>query len=172
MAGIALKVTIDDQETKALMRKLAARGGDLRPALKSIGEYMLIETDKRFTGEHDPEGRPWTPLKLRTVYGSHRGKKYTKKGKLTKSFARHAARRKILTKTGHLRGRIVYKVGRGFVAIGTNVVYGRVHQEGADFSIVSRRARIRIPARPYLGANAADRREFTAIVKDHLMQGV
>ncbi len=108
------------------------------------------------------------PLKLRTIYGAHRGKKYTKKGQLTKRFSTYVTRRKILTDSGHLRGSIVYKTGRNWVAIGTNKVYGRVHQEGADFSIVSRRARIRIPARPYLGVNADDRREFSELVKDHL----
>jgi len=172
MAGIATRVTLDDSHVRALMQKFARHAENMAPALESMGEYMLVQTDKRFTGEHDPEGKPWAPLKLRTIYGSHRGKKYTKKGQLTKRFATYVARRKILTASGGLRGSIVYRVGRGHVVIGTNKIYGRVHQEGAEFSIVSRRARIRIPARPYLGVNADDRREFAAIVKEHLLSGL
>jgi phage virion morphogenesis protein len=171
MAGIAMKTTIDDRQVRELMRKLQVRARDLDPALKDIGEYMLIETEARFAGEHDPEGRPWTPLKVRTLYGSSRGKKYTKKGRLTKRFSNYVAKRKILTDSHNLRSRIVYQLGRGSVAIGTNVIYARVHQEGAEFSILKTRARIRIPARPYLGANAQNRREFVAIVKDHLLRG-
>lgn len=97
--GININVKIDDREIKKLLSGLQLRAKKLRPALKSIGEYMLIEREKLFKEERDPEGKPWKPLKIRTLYSTFRGKKYTKKRKLNKKFQNFLARRKILTKT-------------------------------------------------------------------------
>lgn len=172
MAGTVMNVTIDDDALQKRIRRLQQMAGGVRPALTDIGEYMVRETDDRFTQERDPEGNPWEPLKLRTIYGSHRGRKYTKKGQLTKRFAKYAARRKILTDTHRLRDSIVYQIVGDAVVIGTNVVYGRVHQEGADFSILSTRARVQIPARPYLGVNDENHREFNEILKAHVLEAL
>ncbi len=51
-------------------------------------------------------------------------------------------------RTGHLRRSIVGEVDRGVVSLGTDVVYGRIHELGG--SIMRGAGVIVIPRRPYL----------------------
>ena len=166
--GININVKIDDREIKKLLSKLSLKAKNLRPAYKSIGEYMIIEREKLFKEERDPEGNKWQPLKIRTLYGSYRGKKYTKKRKLNKQFQNFLAKRKILTKDGHLR-RTVYKVGRGMVIIAPDKIseeYAAIHQFGGK---AGKGRTATIPARPHLGINDENRKEFIEIIKEHLL---
>jgi len=172
MAGVSMTVEIDDAAVLRLIRRKMARAKDLRPAQKDIGEYMVREREGWFQREESPEGEAWQPLKVRTIYGSHKGKKYTKKGKLTKKFATYASRRKILTRDHHLR-RTVYRIGQGAIVVApdkTSEAYAAVHQLGADFSIISTCTRVRIPARRHMGVTPEHEREFAAIVRDHLLE--
>jgi len=145
MGGITLSIAADDKEVRSLFARIERRGANPRPAFKSIGEYMLRRTEKRFHDEKDPEGNPWTPLSAATL----KKKKHPK----------------ILTESGNLRGRIVYEVGSSSVALGTNVIYGAIHQLGGQ---AGRGHKVTIPARPYLGVNDADLREIAAILTDYL----
>lgn len=167
--GIQIDVKIDDKEIKNLLSKMQVKAKNLRPAFKCIGEYMLIERETLFKEQRDPEGKPWKPLKIRTLYGSYRGKKYTKKKKLRKKFLNFLARRKILTKDHHLR-RTVYKVGSGMVLIAPDKIseaYAALHQFGGK---AGRGGKVVIPARPHLGINDENRKEFIEIIKEHLTE--
>jgi phage virion morphogenesis protein len=146
MGGITLKVEVKDKEVRGLFAMIELRGGNPRPALASIGEYMLRRTDERFSAEQDAQGQPWAPLSPETL--------------------KHKKHTKILTESGNLRGRIVYRVGVGSVAIGTNVIYGAIQQLGGK---AGKGHKVTIPARPYLGVNDEDEREFAAILSDYLL---
>ncbi|HET6569097.1 MAG TPA: phage virion morphogenesis protein [Rhodothermales bacterium] len=90
--SITLRYTVDDSEFKAATERLKGRAINLKPILKVTGEYMLLQVDDRFKGEHDPDGKPWQPLAAATLR--------RKKGK------------KILQESGNrggLRGSITYK---------------------------------------------------------------
>jgi len=166
--GINIKVKIEDREIKKLLSGLHLKAKNLRPAYKAIGEYMIIEREKLFKEERDPDGNKWEPLKIRTLYGSYRGRKYTKKRKLNKKFQNFLAKRKILTRDGHLR-RTVYKVGRGMVIIAPDKIsedYAALHQFGGK---AGRGSKATIPARPHLGINDENRKEFIEIIKEHLL---
>lgn len=52
------------------------------------------------------------------------------------------------------------------VAIGTNVVYGPIHQLGGKAG--RRTRRVTIPARPFLGDSREDRTELLTIANNHL----
>ena len=167
---------INDRPVRRLLKRAADRMANPRPALASIGEYMLRRTEQRFSEQKEPSGRAWkklSPITLRT-------KRHTK----------------ILTESGNLRGRIVYRVEPGAVLIGTNVVYGAIHQLGGTINknvqvrshwrimtrafgkpiparhvIVEsheRKMNLTIPARPFLGVNDADREAFENILTDYL----
>jgi len=166
-------VAIDDKD---LMRKLATlekRAGGLAPILKNIGEYKVEATQALFDKQEDPQGVKWAAL-------SDRYKK-KKKGP------------RILTESRRLRDSIIYAVQNGNLRIGTPVVYGAAHQFGFNKSVaVPAHKRLvkkafghalkfpvwsqvrahtfnpKLPARPYLGWNDADRAEIRAIVQDHL----
>lgn len=146
MSGITLTVKIKDKTVRRLFARLEQRTGNPRPVLASIGEYIVRRTDEHFAAEQDPWGHPWKALSPRTL---ERKRHY-----------------KILTESSNLRSRVVYQVGVGFVEIGTNVIYGAIHQLGGK---AGKGRKVTIPARPFLGVNDDDEQEFEVILTDYLM---
>lgn len=158
MAGT--QITVDDAKVLATLKELRERGANPRPALLSIGEYLLQAHDRRFTDQRDPEGNPWAPLS--EAY------KKTKR--------RNAD--KVLQLNGYLR-RLAYQVDGETLQLGTNRVYGAAHQFGArrgDFGRGSYKTRKggfqipwgNIPARPYLGINDENRSRIALELTDYL----
>lgn len=150
MSGFSVRVRIDDSSMRRRISRFARATGDMTPALKAFGVYMEGRTEERFSGEHDPEGKRWQDWS-----------KATKKSDPTTSHGR----RKILTKSHRLRRSVTAHPGRTSVVLGTNAIYGRIHQLGGR---AGRGHRVIIPARPYAGFNADDVAEFIATLKDHL----
>ncbi len=158
-------IIVDDDSVTGALQRLYDAAGDLAPALKNIGEYETRVTKRRFIDEKDPEGNPWKDLN--TLYAK------TKKG------------------PGKLRGEtrslseIVYQVASDSVEIGTNVIYARVHNEGATIRPKNAAAlvfsmggqtfmvqSVKIPKRQFLGISEADKVEIEAIVRDHFEDAV
>ena len=89
--------------------------------------------------------------------------------------------RKILTETTRLRGSMAYRASSDQLEVGTNVVYGAIHQLGGgahgrkgawDFlAEIGSKYVQDIPARPYLGLNDDDEHEILALLRDHLERG-
>lgn len=169
MGGSFVQIKVDDASVRRALSTLSGRVGQLWPALKNIGEYMVRSTWERFDAQKDPGGTPWAPLKNTTLL--------RKRGS------------KILIETSRLRDSIVYKVSEREVAIGTNVVYAAIHQFGGKTKPTTIRAKSKkalfwpgaahpvssvrhpgstIPARPFLGISEEDRQEIAAIFGDHL----
>lgn len=148
MSGVTLSVSIQDQAVRRLFEKLSQRTGNLRPALMSMGEYMVRRTFERFGKEQDPWGRPWRTLSKRTLERKKPGLKI------------------LQGTTSLLRDTNVYKlVGGSSVEIGNNRIYGAIQQLGGK---AGRGHKVTIPARPYLGVNDRDEKEFEAILTDYL----
>jgi phage virion morphogenesis protein len=168
MGGISINVTMQDLGVTRRLKRLISKAGNKKPALQSIGEYMLLQTDKRFTDEIDPEGNKWQAHSAITLAMAWRiaGKKtHTKRGKETKAFKRYQAGRKILTATHALRKSITYKANSDSVIIGTNRVYAPIQQFGGK---AGRGRKVTIPPRVFLGLNAADKAEALKIIKEFL----
>lgn len=106
-----------DEELKRLLDNIKRRGNSLRVPMKRTGILMLRSTDKNFKAQ----GRPnkWKPLKQATI------DKRRKEGKGAK----------ILQDNGRLKQSIVYLAGNNEVAIGTNVEYARIHNQGGTVRI-------------------------------------
>jgi phage virion morphogenesis protein len=161
MAGATIKITVRDQGLRAAFRRLAAADRSLIPAaLKSLGELALKQTRRRFQEQKSPDGQAWAALNPEYA-----------KGKRSRKILQELGMR------GGLLGTIVYRVEGRRVLIGTNKVYGAIHQFGG--TIVPRRGdalvfrlggklvmarSVTIPARPYLGASAEDRKEMAELV--------
>lgn len=145
MTGIAIDVTIEDAKVNKLFKKIEKRIDNPRPVLKAIGGYMEKKTDERFRQEKDPQGRPWQKLAKATL----KKKKHTK----------------ILTESHILRDEINYRLKTTSVEIGTPTIYGAIHQLGGK---AGKGKKVKIPARPFLGVNQKDEREFAEILNDHL----
>ncbi|WP_435656060.1 phage virion morphogenesis protein [Brucella pituitosa] len=158
-------IIVDDDSVTGALERLYDAAGNLAPALKNIGEYETRVTKRRFIDEKDPEGNPWKDLN--PLYAK------TKKG------------------PGKLRGQtrslseIIYQVASDNVEIGTNVIYARVHNEGATIRPKNGSAlvfsmggqtfmvqSVKIPKRQFLGISEADKVEIEAIIRDHFEDAV
>jgi len=167
MAGFQMQVKIDDLAVREFLKKAAAASQDLSPAMKNIGDYMLLRTAERFAGQHDPDGKSWKQLAYHTLMGGYKKTKFKQKGGLTKGFSGYLAARQILMKSGHL-SQVAYKEAADSVKIGTtppSKFYAAIQQFGGK---AGRGHKVTIPARPYLGINADDAQEASRIVTEFI----
>jgi phage virion morphogenesis protein len=141
MAGVALH--IDLSRLKLIQRRLDALANFDRSALlDAVGDNVEAQTRTRLSEEkHAPDGAAWPQWS--EAYAA----------------TRHADQ-SFLEGEGTLIDSIDHEVMGDEVEIGSNLIYSRVHQEGADFSIISNKAHVRIPARPYLGISDANEAEI------------
>ena len=136
MAGVTIRVTIDDSEVVAALDRLAAAGRDLTPAMRDVGEHLLNSARERFRSETAPDGAPWAPLTAATRRRKERNK------------------HRILTLEGHLSGNLAYRADS--VEVGSPSIYAGTHQFGAPAGSFGETATGRpipwgdIPARPFL----------------------
>ena len=124
------RVEIEPKMAAALKRlkKLQGRIEDPAPILQEVGEMLRKTTVSRFYSKTSPTGRKWKRTKRR----------------------RHALRDgrvqrgSTLVLTGDLRDSIRAVVSGGNVEVGTDIWYGRLHQEGGRLDARNRvRARYR-----------------------------
>lgn len=152
--GRALRLTLEvrDQAALAGLAKLRAGLHARTGLLNTLGEYLVEITKQRIRdGGPAPNGTPWKPLQPLTLE--------LKKNK------DHG----ILWDSGMLKDTLAFDLeGDNAVAIGSMMVYARIHQEGGTIKpkegrktlyVPGRgfRRSVTIPARPYLGVSVADR---------------
>jgi len=129
VAGVSIKVDIDDREVEELLSRLRERVEDLTPVMKIIGETVRTSVVRNF----EKGGRPdaWQPLAPATLKGEKRGAGILRR----RGFA------------GGLLGSINSKAYKDRAVVGTNKVYGAIHQFGGK---AGRGHKVTIPARPFL----------------------
>lgn len=180
MAGANL--TIDTVITGPdMLARMDAALGNTAPLLARIGEYLQDATRDRFKSQSGPDGTAWKPLQPRY----QRRKKQNKDKILT---LRGYLRGQIHWQAD----------GDDAVRVGTNAKYGAIHQFGGSIQKPARQStvhfgagkakhlfvkqktakrslqvtvpahQVNIPARPYLGINAADQEEIRLRVMDWL----
>lgn len=175
MSGAAITVKIDDREVKELLNRIQKNLGDLTPVMKIIGSTVRTSVIRNF----EKGGRPKWP-KHSTVTKKRRGK--SAKVLMVQGLA------------GGLAASINYQADKDSVKIGTNKIYGAVHQFGAkkgSFGTVAAniKAHLRkgikvkahtrkmklpwgdIPARPFLMVQDEDWEEIRAALNDHITGG-
>ena len=70
-----------------------------------------------------------------------------------------------LVESGRLKNSIKYQLrGGNKVAVGTNVVYGRIHHEGG---MAGRNRKVKIPARPYMFVDEDDLLVIKQRIRDY-----
>lgn len=145
MAGTGLEIRIESDAVGRLNRRiseLAARLTDFRPLLESVGAEIESQTRRRISEENAaPDGTPWQPWSddyAETRHGGH----------------------SLLEGEGELLDSIQYLVEGDRVVVGTNLVYGAIHQFGGD------EVGIPIPARPYLGIGPENEEDLEAVIND------
>lgn len=157
MAGATIRVKFDDDEVAEVLNRLLAKGRDMTPLMRDIGERLLNTTRKRFEDEEVPDGTPWAPLTEAT-------KKRKRRNVDT-----------VLTESGAFRGHgLRFQARRDQVEIGSPLIYPGTHQFGAArgaFGSTSGGEPIPwgdIPAREVFGVSDDDEDEIRALVNRYI----
>lgn len=145
-----IRAEIDDRQIQETLRKLAKKVSDLTPFFREAAGILAEAVDENFEGEGRPER--WRPLAPATI--------------------------KARSRKGHWPGMILNISGsRGLVGsitrhydahsaiVGTNKVYGPIHQFGGR---TGRGRRITIPARPFLTLDDDYRKALLDAIRRHL----
>lgn len=168
MSGAQLIIRMDMSQVQSAFQRLAMAVSDTTPIMRAIGTGLVTNTHDRFDDEVDPEGNAWAPL----------NEEYAK-SKRGPGILRESAMR------GGLQGSITYRAGRDQVQVGTNKVYGAIHQFGGEilpkhgrfliFKMGGKTVKARsvtIPARPYLGISNDDRDMIIDVVTGALDRAI
>lgn len=147
----AITVTIDDREVKEMLARLQSRLESTTPVMEVVGEIIAASVERNF----EDGGRPaWEPSARVLEDGGQ-----------------------TLTDTGRLRRSITAEAGNGWAAVGTNVLYARIHQLGGTIRPKTGKAlntpyglfkSVTIPARPFLMVQDEDWEEIHAAISDFL----
>ena len=177
-ANLSIDVKITGPDTLA---RIDAALANTTPLLARIGEYLQDSSRDRFKSQSGPDGTAWQPLQPRY----QRRKKQNKDKILTlRGYLR-----------GYIHWQAD---GDDAVLVGTNSKYGGIHQRGGTIQQPARQStvhfgagkhkhlfvkkgkakrsqqvsigahQVNIPARPYLGVNAADQQQIHLRVLDWL----
>lgn len=171
MTGARIFADLDDWKFQRAVRRLAALGQNMLPVARAIGVGLVRNTQDRFRAARDPAGHPWKPLHPATLE--------MKRGP---GILRESAMR------GGLMASITFRADAGAggatVQVGTNKIYGAIHQFGGTIrpknpkgllffrtpggQVWGAARQVTIPARPYLGIAFEDRRMILEALHDIL----
>ena len=142
-----IRVKIKTSEAKALLKRLVQSAPLMvSKALQDIGLSMVSSTQDNFERERSPDGMAWQPLAPSTIVRRKAGRGS-----------------KALQDTRRLYQSITYAAGAQSVTIGTNVEYAAFHQFGQGAAPSGYQSQV--PARPFLGVGAEDKREIAEILR-------
>lgn len=157
MAGARIEVDADTRAVRQALQGLVEASINLRQPLEEIGSALRSSTEERFEDEEDPEGSPWAELK-----------EATQQQLVTKR--RRRGDEHILRRQGYLYASLTYAARQTEVEVGTNRIYGAIHQLGGEPDMPPGPAAV--PARPFLGMSDQDEREIGDILERHLNRGL
>jgi phage gpG-like protein len=166
-SGPRMSLQMDGLDSSAAMlRDAAARGEDMRPAMRRVGLLFMAGNKEQFASHGSYLDTPWPPNSSETLARKARegvpalGGLMVDSGDLEQSLAGG--------KGGFLRAR------RGSVSVGTSLFYAIFAMGGASGkgsnSAASRGARRGVePARPIMGISEAERQASLGILTDYLL---
>ena len=142
MPDLIISLTYSDDSVRDRFAKLKRKLSDLTPVMEEIGQFELLQHDKRFNAEVDFRGNPLLPNSPRTIAY----KKAT--GKI----------QQILQSTGLMRSRTRVIATQNEAKIINNDNKAQKHQRG-----------IGVPKREIFGINpTADVPEITKLLENYL----
>ncbi len=142
MAGAMVTVDLDPGLYANALAALARLGGSSLDRISyDVGEFLEVSARARISDTKTaPDGTPWAPWS--EAYDE------------TRNHSQHS----LLVNRNDLFDSIQNYTSGDTIRVGTNLVYGAIHQFG------SAGAEGGIPARPYLGLSREDEREITDLV--------
>jgi phage virion morphogenesis protein len=165
MTGVTVTIDVRDYAVRGAFDAVEAAMHNPQPMMEAIGDGLVSSTHMRFVTQSGPDGASWTAL--------------------NPAYARGKRNTRILTESGRLRDSITSEAARSEVRVGTNVVYGAIHQLGGTIrpknathlvfqlgGVFVRAKSVTIPARPFLGISADDEQMIAEIVQDWIERHV
>lgn len=167
-----LEINLLNDDVQRALKDLAGRLGDLRPALKAIGEDLQESTKRRFETSTAPDGTPWepnSPVTIARQVHSVKGTR-TKDGQLLtkKGAARWDSKKPLIGETKALSEQIHWALqGQSAVVVFSSMEYAAMQQFGgtrAEFPHLWGD----IPARPFFGLSDKDQALIERTLREHL----
>lgn len=166
MSGAVIEVKIDDREVRDLLTRIAAKTGNLTPAMKINGEIITRSVKENF--RQGGRREKWKALADATLMQTMGGRKAIKKrGGVRAGAIRRLADRKILIKSKVLMDSIHPEASSKEVKIGTNVAYAALQQFGGK---AGRGKKVTVPARPFLMVQDEDWPAIKEALEDYLLR--
>jgi phage gpG-like protein len=167
MAGAQVSASIDSAKARRAIAAMVNVSANLQPALEEIGASLLTSTQERFESAESPDGVHWAPWSPAYALRRNPARFAKTVGEARRQNRKAAAARtrgenQILVKSNLLLQSVTYLAGDGEVDVGTNKIYGAIHQFGGRG----------IPARPYLGLSPDDSSEIGEILVERMLEAV
>lgn len=140
-----MRITIDDQEAVAALRRLLRAGRDLSPLTRVVAAHLEDSVEESFAREASPAGG-WAPLAESTV-------------------RKRGSAHPILQHTGQLRRSLVSEHGPDWAAAGVLKT-----ERGNNIAAFLQEGTSRMPARPFLAFWPEHRREIVEDVQRALLK--
>ncbi|MFG8081209.1 phage virion morphogenesis protein [Kerstersia gyiorum] len=148
-----IRIELDDQDVKRALAGLEHAVGDIRPALKNIGEAMLFSIDQRFADQEAPDGTAWEGNAPATI--ARKGFDDPLVG----------AERNLTLRTQN-----IYQLEGDALLVGNTMEYAAMQQFGGDQQDFPHLWGD-IPAREFIGISDEDEEEIVEIITDHIAMG-
>lgn len=153
----SFQITVNDLEVQAMLQKLQAGLGDMRPQMQGIGELLKERTKRRFATSTDPLGNQWLP-NAEVTYGIMAkgfGKSLLgKDGRVNKKGAgKLAAKKPLIGETKILSTQFAIIADSSSVEFGTTSTtksYAAIQNFGG---MAGRGKKVKIPARAFMPAD-------------------
>lgn len=145
-----ITVTVTDSGVNEQLQRLAAKLGNVEPALAVAAEGLLERTKRRFETSTAPDGQKWkenAPATLGILEKSL-GKSYKRKnGGLNKKGLARMAGKKPLIASGNLMRQITARASGNSILMQATMAYSAIQHYGGK---AGRGKKVNIPSRPYM----------------------
>ena len=151
MTGARIEFELDTGKPAARLKQLLNLTDNPRPIFTDIADAIERSVRQHFFDQESPEGDEWIPS-LRVLdagAGGESAKTLINSGRLLESLTATATEHEAI--------------------VGTNVIYGAIHQFGGK---AGRGHSATIPARPFLGIGRTEEDEILAIIARHIRQAL
>ncbi|MDZ4374768.1 MAG: phage virion morphogenesis protein, partial [Phenylobacterium sp.] len=156
--SLSLRFSFDGARARQAYGEAAARGRDLRPALRAVGAAGVAQTKRRFVTKRAPDGSAWKPtFKIG-------GSTMIQSGLLLRSIAAQPPSQTAVEWGSNRIYAAMRQTGGTIRAKDGGMLRFRV---GGNGGWVAKRE-VTQHARPYLGLNGEDEAAFEAILLRHL----
>jgi phage gpG-like protein len=180
VTGTRIETRLDDAAVQAAFRRLIALASDPAPTLREIGQNLVEMRRARFIRGQGPNRVPWRPKQPRR---DGKDLPLLVSGRLRDSLAVAVDGNTVLVGTdlpyaaihefgGEIR-QYAYSRKVAFRSVGGRSLFARSRGKGAHKKVTLRAVTygerlLRIPARPFLGADDEDRDEIQDVVARHI----